>query len=89
MENVCVTGERSERKKFFVFLSIQLFSALLKKKKKKNAHSDTKVAVLLYVLQPRHGQASRGQRIAPSNIGRFDFNRARSILNAIKDTPIP
>lgn len=48
MENVCVTVERSERKKFFVFLSIQLFSALLKKKKK-NALSDTKVAVLLCV----------------------------------------
>lgn len=88
MENVYVTGERSERKKFFVFLSIQLFSALLKKKKK-NAHSDTKVAVLLYVLPPRRGQASRGQRIAPSIVGMFDFNRARAILNAIKDTPIP
>lgn len=86
MENVYVTGERSERKKFFVFLSIQLFSALFKKK---NAHSDTKVAVLLYMLQPRHGQAFRGQRIAPSNVGMFDFNRARSILNAMKDTPIP
>lgn len=81
-------GKRSERKKFFVFLSIQLPSSAFKKIPE-DTQRHVRATGLLCALQLKQGQLLRGQGTALYDGVMFDFNRTKSILKTIKDTPIP
>lgn len=82
-----MSGERSERKKFFVFLSIQLLASTKEKNAPRKPTHSPKVTGLLHTLQLQHRQAFKGP--GNSTVCTFDFNRTKSTLKTIKDTPIP